>query len=224
MTPNWFNTAAIVLLVVPIFGGVGLWLVFQGQILLGRGTLSTAAAAETMSGVILFALAIPLFFSSLGLFAARSEAEAERWLSWLGRLRPKWSNSQGRIDRESYRRLSITILLVILAQDILLIPGVGEDRLFPLNQFYGLFSSLWYFYVLAILFGSLLLIYKRRPGGYVLAIILAILGIGTTIPDVAGLLPPSAPTLRTTLLELSVLPMVVVLAYLSLRTLQNTSM
>ncbi len=113
----------------------------------------------------------------------------------------------------------MVILLVVFIQATLLIPGIGEDRQYPLNQFYGLFSSLWYFYVFATGLGGFILLYYRRLGGYIPAIIMMVLSIGTTVPDVLGLLPPSAPTLRTTVLMLSVLPLAILLVYVSWRAL-----
>jgi hypothetical protein len=100
-----------------------------------------------------------------------------------------------------------------------LIPGIGEDRQYPLSQFYGMFSSLWYFYVFATGASGFILIYYKRPGGYVPAIIMSALSIGTSVLDVLGFLPPSAPSLRTTVLMLSVLPVVIVLMYVSWRAL-----
>src|SRR5205807_7953017 len=85
--------------------------------------------------------------------------------------------------------------------------------------FYGLFGSLWYFYVLATGLGGFILIYYRRIGGYIPVIIMVVLSIGTTVPDVLGLFPPSAPTLRTTVLMLSVLPLAILLVYVSWRAL-----
>jgi len=37
-----------------------------------------------------------------------------------------------------YRAYAMSILLVVFIQAILLIPGIGEDRRYPLDQFYGL--------------------------------------------------------------------------------------
>jgi len=113
----------------------------------------------------------------------------------------------------------MVILLVVFIQAILLIPGIGEDRQYPLNQFYGLFGSLWYFYVFATGLSGFILLYYRRLGGYIPAMIMMVLSIGTTVPDVLGLLPPSAPTLRTTVLMLSVLPLAILLVYVSWRAL-----
>src|SRR2546427_12905507 len=101
----------------------------------------------------------------------------------------------------------MVILLVVFIQAILLIPGIGEDGLYPLNQFYGLLGSLWYFYVLATGLSGFILIYYRRIGGYISSIIIMVLNIWTTVPDVLGLLPPSSPTLTKNVLILSVLPL-----------------
>lgn len=125
-------------------------------------------------------------------------------------------------DGGKYRNYTAVLLLLIFVQAILLVPGIGEDRQFPLNQFYGLFSSLWYFYVLSIGIAGFFLIWWRRPGGYVLAILLSLLGVGTGVPDVLGFLPPSAPALRTTLLELTALPMEILLIYFSSKALRRT--
>ena len=209
-----FQKASVLILLTPVSAGLGSWLIFQGQILPGPAPISNTAIVETGVGILLVALALPLFFSSLGVFASRNDEEADRWLRWLGRLKPTLhSGSPSLKHSDTNRRPVLAILLVILIQAILLIPGIGEDRKFPPNQFYGLFSSLWYFYVLGILFGSLALIYYQRPGGYILAIILSLLSIGTTLPDVLGFLPPSAPTVRTTILEMSIIPLDVLLAF-----------
>jgi hypothetical protein len=169
-----------------------------------------------------FSLGFPLFFLSLGVFATKDYLEAEKWLRWLGKLRPRMDNHDlGPVSSGKYRAYAMVILIVVFIQAILLIPGIGEDRQYPLDQFYGLFGSLWYFYVLATGLGGFVLIYYRRSGGYVPAMILSVLSIGTTVPDVLGLLPPSAPTLRTTVLMLSVLPLVILLVYVSWRALHT---
>jgi len=123
------------------------------------------------------------------------------------------------VSSGKYCAYAMAILLVVFIQAILLIPGIGEDRQYPLDQFYGLFGSLWYFYVLATGLSGFALIYYRRSGGYIPAAIMSVLSIGTTVPDVLGVLPPSAPTLRTTVLMLSVLPLAFVLVYVSWRGL-----
>jgi hypothetical protein len=217
---NRFKTFVLLLLLSPVSAGLGLWLIFQGQTLFGSTSINPITIAETWLGIALFALAVPLSFSSLRGLGSKNGAEAERWLRWMGVLKPRFPNASPDIARPGkHRRPTLAILLVILVGAILLIPGIGEDRQFPLNQFYGLFSSLWYFYVLSILFASIVLIYYRRPGGYVLGMILCMLGLGTTVPDVLGFLPPSAPTIRTTILELTILPADLLLAYFSWRAI-----
>jgi hypothetical protein len=221
MIPRRFEIGTVLLLLAPLSADFGLWLIFQAGILVGSNPVGTITVVETGVGVFFFILGFPFFFLSLGMFASRDSSEAEKWLRWLGKMRPKMENhdlSPGSSGK--YRAYAMAILLVVFIQAILLIPGIGEDRQYPLNQFYGLFGSLWYFYVLATGLGGFVLIYYRRSGGYVPAIIMSVLSIGTTVPDVLGLLPPSAPTLRTTVLMLSVLPLAILLVYASWRGLQ----
>jgi len=122
------------------------------------------------------------------------------------------------LDPDKYRRYALVILLVIFVQAILLIPGIGEDRKYSLSGFSTLFlGPVWYSYAMAIGISGFTLIYYRRLGGYLLAIIFVIIGIGTTMPDVLGFLPPSAPTLRTTTLLLSGFPFDILLVYICWR-------
>jgi hypothetical protein len=222
MIPKRFEIATVLLLLSPLSAGFGLWLVFRAGILVGSNATSMITVAETIVGVFFFVLAFPLFFLSLGLFASRDYSEAEKWLHWLGKLKPRMGNRDlNPVSPSKYRALAMSILLVVFIQAILLIPGIGEDRRYPPDQFYGLFGSLWYFYVLATGVSGLILIYYRRPGGYIPAITMSILSIGTTLPDVLGLLPPSAPTIRTTVLMLSVLPLAILLVYVSSRALRT---
>jgi hypothetical protein len=222
MIPKRFEIATIFLLLAPLSAGFGLWLIFQAGILVGSNATNIITVAETGAGVFFFAVAFPLFFSSLGVLASRDYSEAEKWLHWLGKLKPRMGNRDlNPVSTGKYRAYAMSILLVVFIQAILLIPGIGEDRRYPLDQFYGLFGSLWYFYVLATGISGFILIYYRRPGGYIPAIIMSVLSIGTTVPDVLGLLPPSAPTIRTTILMLSVLPLVILLVYVSSRALRT---
>jgi hypothetical protein len=220
MLPKRFEVATILLLLAPLSATFGLWLTFQAGILVGSNAINTITIAETGVAMFFFVLGFPFFFLSIGVFASRNYLEAEKWLRWLGRLRPKIQNHDtSPVSSDKYRAYAIVILLVIFIQAILLIPGIGEDRQYPLNQFYGLFGSLWYFYVLATGLAGFILIYYRRSGGYIPAIVMSVLSIGTTVPDVFGLLLPSAPTLRTTVLMLSVLPLAIALVYVSWRAL-----
>ena len=123
-------------------------------------------------------------------------------------------------DPDKYRRYALVILLVIFLQAILLIPGIGEDRKYSLSQFSTLFlGPVWYSYAMAIGISGFTLIYYQRLGGYLLAIVFVIIGIGTTMLDVLGFLPPSAPTLRTTILLLSGFPFDILLIYVCWRAL-----
>jgi hypothetical protein len=220
MIPKRFEIGTVLLLSAPLSSGFGLWLIFQAGILVGSNAVDMITVAKTGVGVFFFILGFPLFFTSIGAFASRDGSEAEKWVRWLGRLKPKIGDHDGSpVSSGKDRVYAMVILLVVFIQAILLIPGIGEDRQYPLNQFYGLFGSLWYFYVLATGVSGFILILYRRPGGYIPAMIMMVLSIGTTVPDVLGLLPPSAPTLRTTVLMLSVLPLAIVLVYVSWRVL-----
>jgi hypothetical protein len=221
MIPKRFEIATVLLLLAPVSSGLGLWLIFQAGILVGPNAVDMINLAETGVGVSFFILGFPIFFTSIGVFASRDHLQPEKWVRWLRWLKPKIENGDpSQVASGKDRVYAMAILLVVFTQAILLIPGIGEDRQYPLNQFYGLFGSLWYFYVLATGVSGFILIYYRRPGGYIPVIIMMVLSIGTTVPDVLGLLPPSAPTLRTTILMLSVLPLALLLVYVSWRALQ----
>jgi nicotinamide riboside transporter PnuC len=232
--PNRFKVAILFLSLAPVAGGFGLWLIFPVLILTGNACvlcspsigfdLSSApiGLAQASIGTVFFLSGVLLLVSSLGLFASRNDVEATRWVRWLRRLKPKIRDQTilPSLDLAKYRRYALVILLVIFVQAILLIPGIGEDRKYSLSGFSTLFlGPLWYSYAVAIGVSGFALIYCRRLGGYLLAIIFAIIGIGTTIPDVLGFLPPSAPTLRTTILALSGFPFDILLAYICWRAL-----
>src|SRR2546428_3080040 len=162
MIPRRFEIGTVLLLLAPLSASFGLWLIFQAGILVGSNTVGVITVAETGVGVFFFVLGFPFFFLSLGVFASRNYLEAAKWIRWLGILRPKMQNHDLSLVRsDKYRAYAMVILLVIFIQAILLIPGIGEDRQYPLNQFYGLFGSLWYFYVLATGLVGLVFIYYR---------------------------------------------------------------
>src|SRR5207253_9713573 len=86
------------------------------------------------------------------------------------------------LDPDKYRRYALVVLLVIFVQAILLIPGIGEDRKYSLSGFSTLFlGPVWYSYALALGISGFKLIYYRKLGGYLLAIISFFIGIGPTI-------------------------------------------
>src|SRR6266566_209774 len=220
MIPKRFEIATVLLLLSPLSSSFGLWLIFQAGILVGSNAADMITVAETSVGMFFFILGFPLFFTSIGVFASGDRLEAEKWVRWLGPFKSKIENGdRSPVSSGKDRVYAMVILLVVFIQAILLIPGIGEDRQYPLNQFYGLFGSLWYFYVFATGLSGFILIYYRRLGGYIPAMIMMVLSIGTTVPDVLGLLPPSAPTLRTTVLMLSVLPLAFLLVYVSWKAL-----
>ena len=88
MIPKRFEIATIFLLLAPLSAGFGLWLIFQAGILVGSNATNIITVAETGAGVFFFAVAFP-FFSSLGVLASRDYSEAEKWLCWLGKLKPR---------------------------------------------------------------------------------------------------------------------------------------
>ncbi|HEV2119569.1 MAG TPA: hypothetical protein VGS11_05640 [Candidatus Bathyarchaeia archaeon] len=185
--------------------------------------MSLSLFAQVVTGVLFFLVGVLFFVSSLGTFGSKDRVGAERWIRWLGRLRPSMGNHRlnGSPINPKYRIYAMVSLLVILVQAILLLPGIGEDRQYALSQFSTLFlGPVWYFYAMAIGVSSFILISTKRPGGYILGIIISIISFGTTLPDIFGLLPPSAPTLRTTILMLSGFPFAFLLAYVSWRAFQ----
>jgi hypothetical protein len=237
--PNRFKVAILFLSLAPVAGGFGLWLIFPVLILTGNACvlcspsigfdLSSApiGLVQASIGAVFFLLGVLLFVSSLGLFASKNDVQATRWVRWLRRLKPKIRDQTilPSLDLAKYRRYALVILLVIFVQAILLIPGIGEDRKYSLSGFSTLFlGPVWYSYAMAIGMSGFTLIYYRRPGGFLLAIIFVIIGIGTTIPDVLGFLPPSAPTLRTTTLLLSGFPFYILLVYVCWRALPPISL
>ncbi len=119
-----------------------------------------------------------------------------------------------------YRQYALAMIVVTFIESILLIPGVGEDRQFPLSQLPTLLLSLWYLVAQGILWSAFVLVYKGRTRGYYFGILLSAVVFGTNIPDVLGLLPPSGPTPRTLVLLLSTFPPALLLAYSSWRALQ----
>ena len=232
--PNRFKVAILFLSFAPVAGGFGLWLISPVLILTGNACilcspsigfdLSSApiGLAQASIGTVFFLFGVLLFVSSLGLFASKNNVQATRWVGWLRRLKPKMPDQTiiPSLDPDKYRRYALVVLLVIFVQAILLIPGIGEDRKYSLSGFSTLFlGPVWYSYAMAIGISGFTLIYYRRLGGYLLAIVFVIIGIGTTMPDVLGFLPPSAPTLRTTILLLSEFPFDILLIYVCWRAL-----
>ena len=235
-TLRQYKIASLLLLLAPLSGAFGLWLIFPALRITGNACLScsptiafatvtsASLAVQIVTGAMFLLVSVLFFVSSLGMFGSKDTVRAQRWIRWLGRLRP--SMGSHRLNETPvnsiYRIYARMILLVILVEAILLIPGIGEDRQYALNQFSTLFlGPVWYLYAMAVGVSSFILISFRRPGGYILGIAVSIISLGTVLPDVLGLLPPSAPTLRTTILALSGLPLALLLVYVSWRAFHS---
>src|SRR5207249_9518469 len=232
--PNRFKVAILFLSFAPVAGGFGLWLISPVLILTGNACvlcfpsigfdLSSApiGLAQASIGTVFFLFGVLLFVSSLGLFASKNNVQATRWVRWLRRLKPKMPDQTiiPSLDPDKYRRYALVVLLVIFVQAILLIPGIGEDRKYSLSAFSTLFlGPVWYSYAMAIGISGFTLIYHRRLGGYLLAIIFVIIGTGTTMPDVLGFLHMSAQYFTYRIRLLSGFPFDILLIYVCWRAL-----
>ena len=140
--------------------------------------------ALTAIGTFFFFMGMLFFVSGLGILASNNNSQAGRWLRWLGPWRPLWADKQREpsIPHE-FRSILLVTLFINLLLAVLLIPGIGEDRQFPLNQFFDLWGTVWYFYVFGIGVAAFILIYQRKLGGYVLSLILSVVPIGMNVPD-----------------------------------------
>jgi hypothetical protein len=224
--PDRFKIASLLQLLAPLSWGFGSWLLFLGLDIKGSACLSCflgvgaeivtspIAIAQTAVGAFLFFMGIMLFIFSLGMIASRNDVKAQKWFRWLGRWRPRWQTEGYQIIRpDKYRPSALVILLGVFVGAVLVIPGIGEDRQFVLNQFFNLWGTVFYFYAMALLLASIVLIYYRRPGGYILSLIVSIVAIGFDVPDLFGLLPPSPPTFRTSIILLGDVLLAIPLAY-----------
>ena len=228
-----YEIAILLQLLAPLSWSFGLWLVYPALSVTGNAcltcflqinasvTTSSTAMALTAIGTFFFFMGMLFFVSGLGILASNNNSQAGRWLRWLGPWRPLWADKQREpsIPHE-FRSILLVTLFVNLLLAVLLIPGIGEDRQFPLNQFFDLWGTVWYFYVFGIGVAAFILIYQRKLGGYVLSLILSVVPIGMNVPDLLGLLPPSPPTLRTSILLVAGLPFSVIGVYVSLRALR----
>jgi hypothetical protein len=227
------KTAFVLQVLAPLSWTFGLWLIFPVLQINGSACLScfpgtgvyvstsSTAIIQTIAGAFFFLFGFLLFAASLGLIASDTSQRAQRWLGLLGKLRPTGPNKQYHMTRpDKYRPYALATLLGLLVDAILLIPGIGEDRQFPLNQFFNLWGTVWYLYVLSIGISGLILIYCKKPGGFILSLITGAIGIAMSVPDLLGLLPPSPPTFKTSTIFLGGLVFAVPLVYLSSRAIQ----
>ena len=115
-----------------------------------------------------------------------------------------WRDQDRAKDSLDEHRVSVFALLIaVLVGAVLVIPGIGEDRTFDLSRFYDLWGTIFYFYSMTVLLASLILIFYRRTGGYVLSLIVSTIAIGLNALDLLGLLPPAPPTVRTSIIFLA---------------------
>jgi len=63
-------------------------LLSDGVMIADRDGYTSSSVVRLLFGGSLLVLAFRLFISSLGMFASRTNAKADRWLRWLGRWRP----------------------------------------------------------------------------------------------------------------------------------------
>src|SRR5436309_4104234 len=147
--PDRLKVASLFQLLAPVSWGFGSWLLFLGLDITGSACLSCfpavgaeistspIAIAQTAIGTFLFFMGIMLFISTLVVLALKNDVQAQKWLRWLGRWRPMWRAEQHRLFRpDEYRPYALVILLGVLIDAVLVIPGIGEDRQFVLNQFF----------------------------------------------------------------------------------------
>jgi len=230
-----FKMASLFQLLSPSSWGFGLWLIFLSLDIKGSACLSCfpgvgaeifnspIAIAQTAVGGFFFFMGIMLFIFSLGMIASKNNVQAQKWLSWLGRWRPRWQAEQHHVIRpDKYRPYALATLIGVFIGAVLVIPGIGEDRQFVLNQFFSLWGTVFYFYAMALVVASIALVYYGRPGGYILSLAVSFVSIAFDVPDLFGLLPPSPPTFRTSIILLAGVLLATPLAYISWRAIRAT--
>lgn len=123
--------------------------------------------------------------------------------------------------RDKYRLSTLALLIAVLVGAILVIPGIGEDRTFVLSRFYDLWGTLFYFYSMTVLLTSLILVFYRRPGGYILSLVVSTIAIGLNALDLLGLLPPAPLTFGTSIIFLANFLVGVPLAFVSWKSIRH---
>ena len=221
-------------IVAPVSWGFGLWLLFLGLKIQGSACLSCfggisaqvigspISIVETVFGTLFFFAGMALFVIGLGIVSAKTSSGAARWLRWLGRWKPLWCDEErARGGRDKHRIAVFALLIAVLAGAVLVIPGIGEDRTFVLSRFYDLWGTLFYFYSMTVLLASLILIFYRRPGGFILSLVVGTIAIGLNALDLLGLLPPAPLTFRTSIIFLANFLVGVPLAFVSWKSIRH---
>lgn len=183
---------------------------------------SPISTVETVFGTLFFFAGMTLFVIGLGIVSAKTSSGAARWLRWLGRWKPMWNDEGGaRRGHDKYRVSVMSLLIAVLVGAILVIPGIGEDRTFVLSHFYDLWGTVFYFYSMTVLLASLILVYYRRPGGYILSLVVSTIAIGLNMLDLLSLLPPAPLTFRTSIIFLANFLVGVPLAFVSWKSIRH---
>lgn len=228
------RTELLLQFIAPVSWGVGLWLLFLGLKIQGTACLSCfgginaevigtpISIVETILGAAFFFIGMALLVIGLGMVSAKTDSGAARWLVWLGRLRPLWRDEERVKDGfDKYRFSTLVLLIAVLVGAVLVIPGIGEDRTFDLSRFYDLWGTVFYFYSMTVLLASLILIFYRRTGGYVLSLVVSTITIGLNALDLLGLLPPAPLTVRTSIIFLANFLVGLALALISWKSIRH---
>ena len=228
------RTEFLLQFIAPVSWGFGLWLLFLGLNIRGTACLSCfggisaevigtpMSIVETILGAFFFFIGLALLVIGLGIVSAKTDSGAARWLVWLGRWRPLWPVEERAKDGlDKYRVSVLALLIAVLVGAVLVIPGIGEDRTFVLSRFYDLWGTVFYFYSITVLLASLILIFYRRTGGYVLSLVVSTIAIGLNALDLLGLLPPAPLTVRTSIIFLANFLVGVPLAFISWKSIRH---
>ena len=221
-------------IVAPVSWGFGLWLLFLGLKIQGTACLSCfggisaqvlgspISMVETIFGTLFFFAGMALFVIGLAILTPKTSSGAARWVRWLGRWKPMWRDEQrAKGGRDEYRLAVLALLIAVLAGAVLVIPGIGEDRTFVLSRFYDLWGTVFYFYSITVLLASLILVFYRRPGGYILSLVVSTIAIALNALDLLGLLPPAPLTFRTSIIFLANFLVGVPLAFISWKSIRH---
>ena len=227
------RTEFLLQVLAPVSWGFGLWLLFLSLTIKGTACVSCSGGISIEVGgspISVFESGLGAFFStgmalfviSLAIVSAKTNSGAARWLRWLGKWKPLWrDDGRPKAGLDKYRLWVLALLIAVLVGALLVIPGIGEDRTFVLSRFYDLWGTVFYFYSMTVLLASLILVFYRRPGGYILSLVVSTIAIGLNMLDLLGLLPPAPPTFRTSIVFLANFLVGVPLAFISWKSIRH---